>query len=270
MTLQQYSQAYQRYSDVLNQIQSVCTEILQNDPIAKSARLYLNERLSIDSQSKYQFGYFPNDNELDILFKKIPKSLLEKINLIYPYHVQNSDLREFINKGIFSDHNITLPIRNVQGNVISLMGRTILSESERKLTKIQKYKYFSGPRLGFQFKKSLHLFGLDRAIRSIIKKNCVIVVEGQLDCIVCNQYGYDNVVALGGSSLGKYQFNLIRRYTDKIILLLDNDIEGQRASDKIISRYSNDATITKLSLPNDCKDIDECLRKNVDFKIKEL
>jgi len=173
--------------------------------------------------------------------------------LVYPYHVQNGDHRVYINKGMLSNHNITIPYYDIYGNIKALVGRTTLSEDDRKDQGLQKYKYT-------RFSKSLHLFGLYQARQAILEKNSVILVEGQIDCITCHEYGVHNVVAIGGISLSKRQFQLLSRYAQKFYLLLDNDIEGRKAQQRIMKRYANLAKFEILEMPTRYKDVDECLR----------
>ena len=147
-----------------------------------------------------------------------------------------------------------IPYNNLYSNTIAFIGRTVLSEEKRKSLDIQKYKFT-------RFNKSLHLFGFDKALQNIRQTKTIIIVEGQLDCITCHDHGVCNVVALGGLTLSKNQYAILRRYADTIYLLLDNDDKGQNAQNKIISKYANEKVkIIKLSLPFGCKDIDQYLR----------
>ena len=58
------------------------------------------------------------------------------------------------------------------------------------------------------------------AKKYILEKDCVILVEGQFDCITSHRFGYNNVVALGGANFSKYHFSILKRYTDNFIFLL--------------------------------------------------
>ncbi len=256
MNLKQTQQIINIKAKLYQQVQEICKNLLQNHPIAKKAREYLNKRVSLNNQEIFDFGYFPDDDHLDILLEKISEKNLKALGLIYPYHVQNSDYRVYINRGILNKHNLTMPYRDIYGNIKALVGRTILPEDERKAQNLQKYKYT-------RFIKSLHLFGLYQAKEAIIQKRSIILVEGQFDCISCHEYGIRNVVALGGSSLTKRQFQLLNRYTDKIYLLLDKDFEGQKATNKIINKYSKQIFIEPLELPMGYKDVDEYLRSTL-------
>lgn len=263
MSLLQFSKKVKYYSQALSDVQVVCRDLLLSHPLAFDARKYLDSRLSIESQENSLCGYFPDDENLTILTDKIDKHKLNKIGFIYPYHVQNGDHRVYIDKNVMSLHNIILPYYDYYGNMVSFVGRTILSEEQRKNLNIQKYKYLKGPFLDYdlQFKKSLHLFGLNKAKAEILKQGFVILVEGQIDCITCYEYGIYNVVALGGVSLSKYQYNLLRRLTNTIYLLLDNDLEGKKARSKIINKYTT-TSFKEIILPEGYKDVDQYLRNS--------
>lgn len=240
---------------LFQEIQIVCKNLLKTHSLAKQTRQYLQTRVSQKNQDAFDFGYFPDDDHLEILFDNIAEKKVKALDLVYPYNVQNGDYRVYVNKGMLSSHNLTMPYRDVYGNIKALVGRTILSEEERKEHQLQKYKYT-------KFNKSLHLFGLYQAKNHIVKKNSVFIVEGQIDCITCHEYGIHNVVALGGASLNKRQFHLLNRFTNKFYLLLDNDLEGKKAQNRIIKQYSKSAIIEILELPTQYKDVDEYLHNH--------
>lgn len=254
MSLKSFEEIINLKALLFKQIHSTCVELLE-DPIAFDVKNYIDKRLSKESQKKFGIGYFPDDQNLDILINKIGEKKLKYLNLIYPYYIQENDYKSLINKSILSNHNLIFPYKDIYGNIKSFIGRTLLSEEDRKSKQLQKYKYS-------KFNQSLLLYGLYEAKESIIKNNCVCIVEGQIDCITCHEYGYTNVVALGGSSLTKRRFQLLTRYTDNINLMLDSDFEGKKAQEKIIKNYNKYANIKSINLPGNgvYKDIDEYLR----------
>lgn len=253
MSLNVVSKRILARAKLYEELQRACRHILKTHSLAEEARLYIDARISYENQELFNVGYFPDDDNLDILFQYISEEKLKILDIVYPYHVQDGDNRAWTNKAMLSKHNITMPYRNIYGNIVALVGRTILSEDDRKDQKIQKYKYT-------KFNKSLHLFGLSHAKEAILRQQSVIIVEGQIDCITCHEYGIHNVVALGGAALGKYQFRLLNRLAKKIVLLLDNDAEGKKAQKKIIDRYSKEIDIAHLELPGSYKDVDQYLR----------
>ena len=64
----------------------------------------------------------------------------------------------------------------------------------------------------------------------------VVVTEGPLDAILMRKAGY-NAVAIGTAHLSRYQALLIRRYTSRIVLALDNDPEGRKGTRHAWEQY---------------------------------
>src|SRR5262249_18316657 len=95
----------------------------------------------------------------------------------------------FPGRGMMSGR-VVIPIRNERGELIAYAGRSIDGTEP-------KYKLPPG------FKKSEVLFNLNDVPFPKIKR--VIVVEGFFDCMKVHQAGWENVVALMGSSLSEAQ-----------------------------------------------------------------
>ena len=234
-----------------NYVVNCCKDLLVNYEDAKDVKEYANSRLSPEGQEKYEFGYFPRYEDLDILISCVGKEKLIALELIYNKIISGKkEIHSHMEK-----HNLIMPYKDVYGNIIAIVGRSILSDEEREVHKISKYKNTS-------FTKGNHLFGLYEAKNSIIKNNLAIVVEGQFDCISAHINGLMNVVALGTSSMTFDQFCLLLRYTNNMILLLDEDKAGSAGTDKIIRLFSKYANIKKASLPKGYKDIDVYLSEN--------
>lgn len=238
-------------SEALEAVAKACRYILQHDEIAREAREYLDSRLSRAAQDKYCFGYFPDDDQLEYLFSLADRELLEGAGIVYPSFVGMGHHLH----GHFAKHNVVCPLRDVHGNISALLGRTLLSDSERERLELKKYKYTVG------YGSNLYLFGLDLAKDTIIEKDYVICVEGQLDCIACHEAGILNVVALGKAYLSRYQFFRLHRYTNNIVLMLDNDEPGQEGKRTIKTHYAPFGNVKSVSVPDGYKDIDEFLRK---------
>lgn len=237
-------------SNAFQQVVDACHFILENDSVASLAKQYLNKRLPTYLQSFYGLGYFPDNYNIKFLLSLVDKSLLEKLGLI-----------KFDGQclyGHYHQHNLIFPLRDSYGNIIAILGRTLLPEEEYSELGINKYKYSYG------YQKNLHLFGLDIAKDDIVKKDCVICVEGQFDCMTCYANGIQNVVALGCASMSRYQFYQLNRYTNNIVLMLDGDESGRDARNKIRNKYSRQANFKSVSVPKGYKDIDEFFRKEND------
>lgn len=240
--------------NILNKIVRSCQHLLFLSDRAKNAREYLDSRLSRSNQLSWGFGYFPTDDELQSLTKFISKEDLEFLNLYYPKFVSGGSAPH----GHFSDHNLVMPFHNVHDEIVAILGRCLISGEERVDAGLQKYKYSVG------CQKDLYVYGLNKAKDEIIKKDCVICVEGQFDCITLHTLGVKNVVALGWANVSRFQMFQIHRYTNNIILMFDNDEAGKKAKKRIKNRHIESANIETVMPPEGFKDIDEFFRNCTD------
>lgn len=244
-------------SQLFSEVIVACKGLLRSSDSASEYRAYLTNRVSRHNQNKYDFGYFPNDDQLEELYAHIDREKLQKLKLIYNVNLKDQNNTSFT-KSVLNHHNLIWPIKDDYGNIVGLIGRSLLEKDQLKILEIDKYKYT-------KFTKNSILYGLTQAKSSIRKTGIALIVEGQLDCISCHAHGFHNAVALGGSSLSYYQLYLLKKHGAKEIwLCLDNDAAGKSGQDKIIRNYSSYITIKKISLPNQYKDVDEYLRKSED------
>jgi DNA primase len=213
------------------------SRLLKNEEVMT----YLLENRQIQKEyiDKFQVGLFPQD--LRELFEKEDPKELRELDVIY--HASYSR---------FKIQDLVMPIADVYGDYIAIAGRTRLSEQEREKKGIAKY-------MNSIYKKSNHLFGLNFAKRSIIEKGVAYVVEGYFDVIASHQKGMDNVVAVCGKYLSTRHVALLSRYTDKIVLLFDNEEEAQQRARHIVEKKQYDGiTLTAVNpFPKGAKDIDD-------------
>jgi DNA primase len=254
---------------MLNKIIESCQFLLENFPEAQEARDYLDSRLNKESRQQFQFGYFPRTNNLNVLTEMVGEEALLNTSLLYYREIEDSLSHRMIPVPYFEDYPVIMPFRNTYGEIVAIVGRTLLSEEEQKAKKIPKYKNTKKTR---RFEKGQLVFGLHENKQHILDQNCVYVVEGQFDVIKAVEKGFRNIVALGTSNMTAYQFSVISRYTDNIFLLLDNDVAGEKGRKLAINKYGKLANIQNFYLPESYKDIDEYLTKNgnesVSFVVK--
>jgi len=250
-------------SELFAEVMSACSTLLKYHPIAENARNYLNQRCSPHYQKEFNFGYFPKLSELTHLLNLLDdgENKLNKLGLLYK--------RDFLTDGIFlkenslplENHNLILPYKNLYGDIIALVGRTLLPKEQQ--INISKYK-------NTEFKKNKHLFGLYKSKKAILQKNAVFIVEGQFDFISCYRHGFHNAVAVGNANLSKNQFYILKRYTNNLYFVFDNDDAGKKGFEKAKLKYSNNANIQKIIIPKEFKDIDEYLNNSPNHDILEL
>jgi DNA primase len=238
---------------VLEKIVEACSFLLKEYPEAQSCRDYLNGRLLPESQEKFQFGYFPNIKNISALTNLIdPQSLINN-KLLSPRQVEDAmSFRQYF-VSHFENHPLIMPFKDTYGKVVSLVGRTLLDEKERKRKEIIKYKNT------FDFKKGNYVFGLYENKKNIAELGFVYVVEGQIDVIKAMEIGINNIVGLGSNSITNYQYSVISRYTQNFHLLLDNDEAGKKGRHSFVKKFGKFANIQHFYIPDQYKDIDEYL-----------
>jgi len=236
---------------VFEKVIQICHANLFNENTVLS---YLQSRGITNATARlFKLGSFPQD--IDMLIRFIGKDALFQCGLL------SIDRETKKIKSKFKINRLIIPIIDVYGHPISIIGRCLISENERIRLDINKYT-------NTFFKKSKCLFGLNFAKDSIRVKNKAYVVEGNFDVIMAYQHGMRNVVASSGAFLSKTQLVLLARYTNDIRLLLDNDSAGQEASIKILRKYKYDDVQIKASqLPSNVNDLDEYFRKKVKINV---
>jgi DNA primase len=121
---------------------------------------------------------------------------------------------------------IMFPIANSSGKIVAFTGR-IFPEKEDSVGG----KYMNSPETPL-FNKSKILFGYDKAKQSMMKEDVAILVEGQMDLIMAHQAGTKNAVAVSGTALTEDQLKMIKRFTDKLLVVFDGDSAGFKAASR--------------------------------------
>jgi hypothetical protein len=114
---------------------------------------------------------------------------------------------------------VSIPIRNLKGDLVGISGRAISSSQS------PKYLHSKG------FRRDLYLYGEHKAIPN---KPCYLV-EGNFDVSRLWSYGYKNSVAIFGSYLSKFQVMKIKELFTEVIIVPDGDKPGFEAASRALS-----------------------------------
>ena len=118
-------------------------------------------------------------------------------------------------------HRLIFPTRDMRGRLIGFGARALRPEDEPK--------YLNTPQTPL-FDKSGTLYGLDRAGEPARRAGRMVVVEGYMDVIAAHQFGIENVVASMGTAITEKQMQLVKRFTQDVVLALDADTAGSEAT----------------------------------------
>jgi DNA primase len=149
-----------------------------------------------------------------------------------PHTVRTFGLGLYTGKGLLRGR-IVIPIHNACGELIAYAGRAINGEEP-------KYRFPAG------FRKSLVLFNLHRALATGAR--AAIVVEGFFDTLAVHQAGYPAVVGLMGSTLSRYQTDLLTTHFDRVVLMLDGDEAGRLGAMNIAQTLGVKMSVSAISL----------------------
>ena len=170
-------------------------------------------------------------------------------------------------KGKYYDRfrgRIIFPIFDSQYQVIGFGGRIL-----KKGQDAAKYLNTSNTLL---YDKGKVLYGLDQAKIGIRKENSAILVEGYVDVVLAHQMGLKNVVSTSGTALTSIQLNILKRYTDNLLLAFDMDFAGDAATKRAIDLAQTQKFNLKIIKIKEGNDPADLMSKNPeDFKeaIKE-
>ncbi|MFA5932615.1 MAG: DNA primase [Microgenomates group bacterium] len=189
--------------------------ILTEHKLGAPALAYLKKRGLTDKTIKeFNLGYAPNS--WDSLFKFMLKRGFTNTDLI------DAGLAVASNSGGYDRFRgrVMFPLLDVKGQIVAFSGR-ILGVGEPK--------YINTPQT-LIFDKSHCLYGINLSKGEIRQANAAILTEGEMDNIMSYQAGVKNVVASKGTALTSGQIDLIKKYTDTILLCFDSDLAGDAAS----------------------------------------
>ena len=192
-------------------------ECLFRTPRGKKIINYLKKR-GINDQTieRYRLGYAPAG--WDVL-----TNFLKKKSYSYEELIKAGLTKRSKTEGKFLDYfrdRIIFPIFNVQGKIMGFGGR-VLDDSLPK--------YINSPET-LIYNKGSNLYSLNFAKEDIRKKDSIIIVEGYTDVLITQQYGFNNGVASLGTALTTKQVELIKRFTDNVLIAYDADSAGNMAT----------------------------------------
>ncbi|ALQ36520.1 DNA primase [Fusobacterium hwasookii] len=150
-------------------------------------------------------------------------------------------------------NRVIFPIFSPSGRIIAFGGRSL--EKDDSIP-----KYINSPDTPI-FKKGKNIYGIERAI-NIKNKNYSILMEGYMDVLSANIFGFDTSIAPLGTALTEEQAQLIKRYSSNILLSFDMDKAGISATERASFILKAQGFNIRVLQFEESKDPDEFLKKN--------
>jgi DNA primase len=210
----------------------------------KTALEYLKNRKLSDETIK-QFGLGFSNKTGDDLYQYLKHlgyedSILKESGLI-TLEESKKVYDKFWNRVMF-------PIMDVNNRVIGFGGRVMGDGLP---------KYLNSPETKL-FDKSRNLYGLNFA--RVSRKHNMLICEGYMDVIALHQAGFNNAVASLGTAFTGLQANLLKRYTDEVLLTYDSDGAGVKAALRAIPILKEAGLTAKVINMKPYKDPDEFIK----------
>lgn len=202
-----------------------------------------------------------------LLNKKYSPPDLVKADILKEYNGRYVDT--FINRIIF-------PIKDEHSNIIGFSGRIYKKSDDSKYYNTGETRVF---------KKSSVLYNINNALPEIKKKREIIITEGFMDTIRLSSIGYNNTIALMGTSFTKEHLEIIKKLKCSVVLNLDQDNPGVLATLSAGETLIENGIDVTVIVFNDYKDSDEFVVNKgkeafdiaynnrisfIDFKLKSL
>lgn len=211
---------------------------------------YLKKR-KFDSQvvKNFEIGYSPDWKGLIKFLRenKIDFDTMHKAGLI-EYNDNNEPYDVFATRLIF-------PIINTFGDCIGFTARTLLDNP--------KYAKYRNSTQTIVFDKSRTVYNINsiKQLRKEQKIDYIIVCEGTIDVIAMFKAGFKNAVACMGTAITSFHGKELKKFTDKVVLCLDGDGAGQKATFKAIDVLAQTGLEIRVVTLIDNLDPDEFLNK---------
>ena len=214
---QEEKEEHQRLRKLLEEAVNFYRHQLTNTGAGKKALEYIHNRgLTEETVEAFGLGYAPDSWDAAANYfrsKGYTEQDLLDVGLVSPRD----------SGGVYDRfrNRLMIPIRDRRERMAGFGARVLDPDDVPK--------YLNSPQTIF-FDKGRLLYGLDQARKAIRDQDEVVIVEGYLGVLVPHQHGFQNTVATMGTALTDDHLSRIKRYTKRIILAMDSDAAGVKAT----------------------------------------
>lgn len=229
--------------------------LLVSHPVGKIALDYvLNRGITPATIKQFQIGFAPSHNPA--LVNRLIKKGYHPDELVATGTFGQDGRRLYDRFG----GRLIFPLSDYRDRILGFSGRILPATDSAT-----QAKYINSPETVLYHKGQM-VYGLNLAKEAIRKQNAAVVVEGEFDMISPFQFGFTNFIALKGTAFTPDQLQLLKRYTDTLILALDSDFAGNNAAIRSIELADSIGfDIKVLMLDDRFKDPDDAVRADPDY-----
>lgn len=142
----------------------------------------------------------------------------DKLDVWRSEGISDSSLQKFQVMYDSFSNRLVYPIRNLQGKIVNVGGRTL--DSDWKEKKLRKYSYFQGWGGGMDV-----VYGLYENLEFIKSLDRIIIFEGCKSVLIADTFGIHNTGALLTSHLSPYQMKILASLGCRVTFALDKEID---------------------------------------------
>lgn len=242
-----YAQKSQDDKEKLKRMQKLAQEFfVESLKNSKTALNYLHENRHLDDKLISEFWiWYANEKHYELLNMLRSKGFTDDDLLEASLAKRNANGEIYA----FFRNRITFPVYDLMKNVVWFSARVINPNDTPKYINSAENK---------AFEKSKILYGLSHAKQYINTQQKIIVVEWQMDVIWLARLWFPVWVATSWTALTEQHIKILKRHTENLYLLFDNDQAGRQATFRALKLcYAQDLFPKIISLPDWFKDADE-------------
>lgn len=249
---------YQKYYNINDEALNFYKVYLSNTHQGEKALSYLKERgITNEIIKTFDFGLAPN--EYDILTNTLQAKDILVSDLVDLGLTKQSVKETFYD--LFRSR-IIIPIKNEKNQVVAFSGRVYLDKDK------DTAKYINSPQTKI-FTKSKVLYNLNNALQYIKQSKRVLLFEGYMDVVAAYRANLKESVASMGTSLTKEQVELIKRYSNNVVICYDGDNAGLEATQRAIELFKEANMNVRVVLFKENLDPDDFIKKYSEQKLKD-
>jgi DNA primase len=205
--------------------------------------LQKERKLSLQIIESFGIGYAPDSN-YDLITKLKDKWFNEQ-DLVQASLIKKwqSDYYSFFR------NRIMFPIHDTRNNIVGFSARVVDPNDQPKYLNSSEHA---------AFEKSKILYWLNFARDGVKIHDMLVLVEWQMDVIALARLWLPIWVATCGTAVTSNHIKLMKRYTENVYILFDNDDAGKNATIRALKvAYRENIYPKMILLPKEFKDIDD-------------